>query len=326
LASFHGKVWDVRADRLVATLLLLQSRERVTAADVAAELEVSERTARRDLEALAAAGIPVYPQPGRGGGWALLGGARTDLSGLKADEVRALFTVAGPAAAATPELRAALRKLVRALPEPFRAGAETVAASVVIDPGGWGQTRRPWQPPMLTPLQDALAIGEQVVIEYADREGRATTRTIHPLGLAMKGTVWYLVAGTQAGQRTFRVSRVRSVESTGEPAERPPDFDLDTAWKQIVANVDEMRTPYRVTALVDGDVVPILHWVFDRQLIDIGAEENGRVTVTIGGQHVDQVAGLLAAFGGRVEVTDPPEARAHLAKLGQQLVRTYSSA
>jgi predicted DNA-binding transcriptional regulator YafY len=316
----------MRADRLVATLLLLQSRERVTAAEVAAELEISERTARRDLEALSMAGIPVYPQPGRGGGWALLGGARTDLSGLKADEVRALFTVAGPAAAATPELKAALRKLIRALPEPFRAGAETVASSVVVDPGGWGRSRRPWQPPMLPPLQDALAAGEQVVIEYADREGKASTRTIHPLGLAMKGTVWYLVAGTQAGQRTFRVSRVRAVERTGEPAERPDGFDLDDAWKQIVANVDEMRTPYRVTALVDGDVVPILHWVFDRQLVEIGeAHKDGRVEVTIGGHHVDQVAGQLAAFGNRVEVTGPLEAREHLARLGAELTATYAA-
>src|SRR4051812_44797464 len=147
----------MRADRLVATLLLLQTRRRVTAADVAAELEVSERTARRDLEALSAAGIPVYAQPGRGGGWELVGGARTDLSGLTADEARALFQVAGPAAAATPELKAALRKLVRALPEPFRAGAETVASSVIVDPGGWGRRRRPHRPPMLDPLQDAVA-------------------------------------------------------------------------------------------------------------------------------------------------------------------------
>src|SRR3954452_22332522 len=114
----------MRADRLVATLLLLQSRKRVTAADVAAELEVSVRTAPRDLEALSAAAIPVFPQPGRGGGWELVGGARTDLSGLTADEARTLFMVAGPEAAATPELKAALRKLVRALPEPFRASAE----------------------------------------------------------------------------------------------------------------------------------------------------------------------------------------------------------
>src|SRR3954467_906352 len=136
----------MRADRLVATLLLLQTRRRVTAADVAAELEISERTARRDLEALSAAGIPVYAQPGRGGGWELVGGARTDLARLAAGaapapvtgagpqrggaEARALFMVAGPGAAATPELKAALRKLVRALPEPFRASAQQAATAV----------------------------------------------------------------------------------------------------------------------------------------------------------------------------------------------------
>src|SRR5687768_3395422 len=128
----------VRADRLVAALLILQARGRVTAADLAEELEISERTARRDLEALAMAGIPVYSQPGRNGGWSLLGGARTDLSGLTAAEARTLFLVAGPSSAVTPEAKAALRKLVRALPETFRAEAEAAAAAVVLDPTTWG--------------------------------------------------------------------------------------------------------------------------------------------------------------------------------------------
>ncbi len=113
----------MRADRLVAALLLMQARGRVTAADLAGELEVSIATARRDLEALSAAGIPVYPQPGRGGGWALVGGARTDLSGLTATEAQALFLLAGPAATTGPAVRSALRKLIRALPATFRADA-----------------------------------------------------------------------------------------------------------------------------------------------------------------------------------------------------------
>src|SRR5438094_9989885 len=128
----------MRADRLVATLLLMQSRGRVTAAELARELEVSVATARRDLEALSAAGIPVYPQPGRGGGWSLVGGARTDLSGLSAAEAQALFLLAGPAAAVSDEAKAALRKLVRALPQTFRADAEAAASATVIDPTRWG--------------------------------------------------------------------------------------------------------------------------------------------------------------------------------------------
>src|SRR5687767_989140 len=100
---FHREHGDMRADRLVATLLLMQARGRVTAAELAEELEVSTATARRDLEALSTAGVPVYPQPGRGGGWSLVGGARTDLSGLTAAEAQALFLIAGPAASVAPQ-------------------------------------------------------------------------------------------------------------------------------------------------------------------------------------------------------------------------------
>lgn len=318
----------MRADRLVATLLLLQARKRVTAAEVARELEISERTARRDLEALSASGIPVYAQPGRGGGWELLGGARTDLSGLTADEARALFLVAGPAAAATPELKAALRKLVRALPEPFRASAETVASSVVIDPGGWGQTRRVLPPPHLPALQAALAGGVQVRMAYGDRAGNTSTRLVSPLGLAMKGTVWYLVGNTEAGLRTFRVGRVTSVETTGEPVVRPPNFDLEAEWRRIVANVDELRTPYRVEARVDADLVQLLRWIFDKQLRieDEAPDERGRIAVSVGGQHLQMLTAQLAGFGARVEVTGPAEAREQLARIGHELLDCYADA
>src|SRR5215210_7582895 len=129
----------MRADRLVAILLMLQAKGKVTAAEVAAELEVSERTARRDLEALGMAGLPIYSQQGRNGGWQLAGGGRTDLSGLTADEARALFLVAGPSPSATPQVKAALRKLVRALPEPFRDSAEAASTRVVVDPVGWDE-------------------------------------------------------------------------------------------------------------------------------------------------------------------------------------------
>ena len=251
LATFREKVENMKADRLVATLLLLQARQKVTCAQVAAELEISERTARRDLEALSAAGIPVYSQPGRNGGWALIGGARTDLSGLTANEARAMFMMAGPAAAATPELKAALRKLVRALPEPMRESAQTAASSIVIDPGGWGRSGRPFRPKHLDALQAAVAGAQQIRLGYADRTGKASTRVVHPLGLVVKGPVWYLVAGTDAGQRTFRVGRITAVEPTGEPAERPADFDLASAWEQISANVEEMRSPHHIDAIVD---------------------------------------------------------------------------
>jgi predicted DNA-binding transcriptional regulator YafY len=316
----------VRADRLVATLLLLQARKRLTAAEVAAELEVSERTARRDLEALSAAGIPVYPQPGRGGGWELVGGARTDLSGLTADEARTLFMVAGPAADATPQLKAALRKLVRALPEPFRASAQTAASSIVIDPGGWGQTRHSRKPEALDALQLAVAAGVQVKLSYADRAGNPSTRVVHPLGLAVKGTVWYLVAGTDDGLRTFRVGRVKSVEQTGDQVDRPDGFDLAATWKRIVANVDELRSPHQVEAMADADVVPILRWMFERQLTVIDETgPDGQTHVSIGGHSIERITAQIAGFGARISVIAPEQARAEMARIGRELVGSYSA-
>jgi predicted DNA-binding transcriptional regulator YafY len=314
----------MRADRLVAILLLLQRRGQVTAGEVAAELEVSERTARRDLEALSAAGIPVYSQQGRGGGWALLGGARTDLSGLCAAEARALFLVAGPSAGATPALKAALRKLVRALPEPFRADAESAAASVVVDPVGWGQTPRRAEPQHLHALQVATVEGQQVQLGYSGRGGGETTRVIHPLGLAVKSMVWYLMANTDAGLRTFRVDRVTSVEPTGDAVVRPQDFDLEQAWERIVATVDDLRSPVRVEASVRRELLGVLHWVFGRQL-EVGAAGcDGRVEVSIGGQRIESVAAQLAGFGESVEVTAPAAAREHLARIGDELRAMYA--
>ncbi|MCQ0017883.1 helix-turn-helix transcriptional regulator [Actinomadura madurae] len=156
----------MRADRLVAALLLMQSRGRVTAAELAAELEVSVATARRDLEALAAAGVPVYPQPGRGGGWSLVGGARTDLTGLTAAEAQALFLLAGPAAGVSAEAKAALRKLVRALPSTFRADAEAATAATMVDSTRWGGHDRP-RPALVGVLQDAVVRRRKVRLTYA---------------------------------------------------------------------------------------------------------------------------------------------------------------
>ncbi len=312
----------MRADRLVAALLILQAKGRITAADLARELEISERTARRDLEGLALAGIPVYSQPGRGGGWELVGGARTDLSGLTADEARALFLIAGPSGA-TPEVRAALRKLVQALPATFRGHAEAAAGAVVHDPAGWDHAV-PAVPDHLEALQRAVIEGVRVELDYRGRDGRASSRTVHPLGLVVKNNTWYLVAETDAGQRTFRVSRVRSLRLTTEPVVRPDDFDLAEAWRSIVTTVDAQRAPVRVLLRADPATVDVLRYVFGNRVEAGAAGPNGRVEVEVRAQSELMLARQLAGFGDRIEVLTPDSVRQHLADIGRGLVRVHA--
>jgi len=315
----------MRADRLVAMLLLLQRRGRVTAGEAAAELEVSERTARRDLEALGMAGLPVYSSRGRNGGWALAGGGRTDLSGLTEAEVRTLFLVVGPSSSATPELRAALRKLVRAIPEPFRSTAEAATQAVVSDHAGWDravQARR--DPRHLDAVQRAVVTGRQAVLGYVAGNGTATTRTVHPLGLAVKGSVWYLVAGTERGQRTFRVDRIRSVELTERAVVRPDGFDLAEAWRSITTEIDELRAPVRAQAVVDQDSLSLLRWVFGSRVRIGPSRADGRVEVELRSASARSLAGELAGFAASVEVLEPDEIRALLAGIARELGRLYA--
>ena len=312
----------MRADRLVAALLVLQAKGRVTAAELAEELEVSERTARRDLEGLALAGVPVYSQPGRGGGWELVGGARTDLSGLTADEARALFLLAGPAAAATPEIRAALRKLVRALPATFRAHAEAAAGAVVRDTAGWDHLE-PAAPVHLDALQRAVIDGVQVVLGYRRRDGEISERTVHPLGLVVKSGTWYLVGGTAAGQRTFRVSRVRSVTPTDRPLVRPEGFDLAEAWRLIVTAVDAQRLPVSVRLRTDEVVVDVLRYLFGNRIEASERDRAGRIEVELRAQSELMMARQLAGFADRIEVIAPAALRDHLADIGRGLVRRH---
>ncbi len=322
MATFLGHTGPMRADRLVAALLVLQAKGRVTAAELARELEVSERTARRDLEGLAMAGVPVYSQPGRGGGWELVGGARTDLSGLTADEARALFLIAGPGAA-TPAVRAALRKLVRALPATFRAYAEAAAGAIVRDPAGWDQVA-PAPPDHLEVLQHAVIDGVRVELDYRGRDGRLSSRTVHPLGLVVKNNTWYLVAGTDAGQRTFRVSRVRSVRVTDHPSVRPDDFDLAAAWRSIVTTVDAQRAPVVVRLRTDAERFDVLRYLFGTRVEAGGAGPDGRLEVELRGHSELMVARQLAGFADGIEIVSPVSVRRHLADIGRGLVRRHA--
>ncbi|MFJ9547287.1 helix-turn-helix transcriptional regulator [Streptomyces erythrochromogenes] len=318
----------MRADRLVATLLFLQERGRVTVPEVAAELEVSERTARRDLEALAAAGIPVYSQRGRGGGWSLVGGARTDLTGLTADETRALFLATGPLSA-TPELRTTLRKLLRALPPPMRAQAQAATRAGVVDTTDW--SRNPLTADAAhrcalhrSALQGAVVDGIRVRLGYAGVGKPVGERTVDPLGLVAKAGVDYLVAGTDKGLRTFRLSRVTSVEPTGEPVVRPPGFDLATAWRTLSGAFQDGMHAVTARARVHPDALALLQRFLGGRVRVGGPLPDGWTEVWVDGPAAKALAGHLAGLGARVEVLEPPEVRQWLARIAAELTGMYA--
>ena len=310
----------MRADRLVAVLLLLQSRGQVTAAEVAAELRTSLATARRDLEALSTAGIPVYPQPGRGGGWSLVGGARTDLSGLTGDEARALFLIVGPTAT-DPAARAALRKLVRALPATFRADAEAAGEAVVVDPARWGAAERT-RPALVERLQRHVVARTRVRLTYANRRG-PSERLLEPLGLVDKDDVWYLVADGGSGRRTFRVDRISGVEATGERFEHPADFDLAREWQRVVDEVERRRALSAATVVVPNRFLPVLREQFGRHCTDEEDLGDERTRCRLAAPTPLDLARHLAGWGSGLDVEGPGPVRRELGRIGRELSERY---
>ena len=313
----------MRADRLVAALLLMQSRGRVTAAELATELEVSVATARRDLEALSAAGIPVYPQPGRGGGWSLVGGARTDLSGLSATEAQALFLLVGPAAAVSDEAKAALRKLVRALPQAFRADAEAAASATMIDPTRWGERDR-GRPEMVDKLQAAVIRQRKVRLTYTNSAGVRSERLIDPWGLVDKDDIWYLIAGTEQGQRTFRVDRILEAEPTGQPAATAGRLHPRLGMGAVVGEVEQRRSRTWATVLIEARFVPVLRDHFGRHCHAEQPMGDGRARVRIAAPTPLDIARNLAGWGAMIEVIEPSAVQAELARIGAELAGQYA--
>src|SRR5947209_21216 len=221
---------------------MLQAHRRLSARDLAGRLEVSERTIHRDVEALSAAGVPVYAERGRHGGIALLPGYRTDVSGLTAPEARALFVFAGRGTLADlgleGDLRSALRKLLSVLPEPHRPGAEQAAGRVVVDPRAWMRSRE--RLPHLAVVQDAVWRDRRLRLRYR-RPGApdAVERLLDPYGLVAKAGTWYLVAADAGEPRLYRVSRIEAAEATEEPADRPPGLDLEALWEDLRGRVED---------------------------------------------------------------------------------------
>ncbi|NNF55347.1 MAG: YafY family transcriptional regulator [Acidimicrobiales bacterium] len=316
----------MRADRLVAVLLFMQARGKVTAAQVAEHCETSVKTARRDLEALSIAGIPVYPERGRNGGWQLLGGARTDLTGLRSDEANALFFAMAEQSSQTPALRSAMAKLADALPDPLRSGAERAKDSVIVDPFRWNAPDPLPENPALGLIQKAIVNECKIVLRYHDAKGDETERTVEPMGLVTKVGVWYLVALTPGGRRTFRVSRVVDCRLTDEPVVRPEGFDLGSEWDQSRTAFGDSLRHVSAEIIAESDAIRVLRFIFRGRLqLLSGPVAGDRCRLRVEGANAYQIAVQLAGLVGSVEVVSPESVRKELASIGRQLREVYPS-
>ena len=221
------------ASRLLSILMLLQTRGRMSAAELAAEFEVSVRTIHRDIDQLSAAGVPVYADRGRSGGFKLMDGYRTKLTGLTQGEAEAIFLAGLPGPAAelglSELLSAARLKLKAALPPTVQPDAERIAARFHLDPVAWFRGSEPL--PSLQTVARAVWSEHYLKLRYRNR-GETYARKLGPLGLVLKGGVWYLVAQSGKAIRTYRVAAIQDAEIMDEIFMRPKQFDLSAHWQK----------------------------------------------------------------------------------------------
>jgi predicted DNA-binding transcriptional regulator YafY len=326
----------MRSDRLLSLLLILQARGRVTAPAVAAELEVSVRTVYRDVGSLSAAGVPVWTEQGRGGGIALMPGYRTDMTGLTAQESRALVALTGRA---VPDdlgmgsaLASAVHKLVAAVPASHRAAAEQARDRVLVDHAGW--YRQGTQAPHLTVAQEAVWSDRRLRVRYRHGDGEAARYLLDPYGLVVKAGVWYLVAAHRGRSRLFRVDRLLAAEVVDAPVRRPPDLDLAAEWARLRADVERPRERVAVRIRVREERVPIVLRVSRGQrAADDDAEASeadgdpcdleGWRTLTLAFRAPGAAVASLLGFGGDVEVLAPPDVRALLVETARAALARY---
>ena len=320
---------QMRASRLVNVLLLLQTRGRLTASELAEQLEVSVRTIYRDVDALSEAGVPIYAERGPGGGVRLVDGYRTRLTGLTPDEAEALFMSGLPGPAAELGLgtvvSAAQLKVLAALPPELRARASRVTQRFHLDAPGWFRSVDP--SPHLQQLADAVWEGRRIEIRYRRAE-RLQARLIDPLGLVLKGGTWYLVARSNDQLRTFRASRVESVSPSEERFERPADFDLSTYWTESTAAYERDMLQVEVEVLVVPESLDRLKAMLGETVMRTAKrarrpEPDGRHRLSFHHESIGWAAENLFPLGGNVEVVRPPELRDMLLVTARGILQRY---
>lgn len=320
----------MRASRLLSILLLLQTRGRMTAQALADEFETSVRTIYRDIDHLSAAGVPVYADRGRTGGFQLLEGYRTRLTGLSPAEAETLFLSGLPGPAADlglgDAMAAAQLKLLAALPAEGRSGAARIGSRFHLDPIGW--YRNAEQTDVLPQLAEAVWNARRIKVRYDSWRG-IVERELEPLGLTLKAGVWYVVAQAGGRARTYRVSNIQALDLLPETFERPASFDLAGFWQAWVKDFEDRlyvaEAVLRLSPLglrLICNVSPVAERAA-RAAVDFDAE--GWATVTIPIESIDHAASDFMKLGTDAEVLAPPELRARMGEIAEKLTNLYAA-
>jgi predicted DNA-binding transcriptional regulator YafY len=304
----------VKSTRLLSALMLLQACGRLSSRELAQRLEVSERTAHRDMESLSEAGIPVLALRGSQGGWELAKGWRTKVPGLDEAELRGLL-MAQPSALGDPRLAAAAErafgKLMAALPGGMREQAASMRARLHIDPTGWRPSSENIS--MLPVVQDAITRDVKLSFEYRRADGDIAPRTVDPLGVVCKQTVWYLVARAPTGMRSYRISRMSNAVALAMTFKRPAKFNLAAYWKSSTARLEQKweRCAARL-ALAPQAASSLGRWC---QLVPARDSARGAVVppdwviVDIEFESISEAQFVALGYGPRAYVLAPDELR-----------------
>ncbi|MCU0499731.1 MAG: WYL domain-containing protein [Anaerolineae bacterium] len=319
----------MRADRLISLMLLLHAHGRMTAADLARDLEVSERTIYRDLEALSGAGIPLYTQPGTHGGIFLDERYRISLTGLSRNDLQTLFmsSEAGPLKDLGLEKTDALLKLFADLPSNQRAEVDRVRQRFHIDPANWFQLVEPIR--FFPLLQQAVWQDRLVEVCYQPVLGSAWTRVLEPYGLVAKANIWYLIGKKQGGDsmRSYRVVRFEGVTLLPDTFERDPQFDLAAYWRDAREQFHQLAAGsprYEVVLLVPQ----AFYWYFPGYLEGAytrisGPDHEGSVTLRVTFESEQEGQRRVLGMGANVRIIAPDSLRAFVIDSARALCTEY---
>lgn len=320
----------MRASRLLSILLLLQTRGRMSAQALADEFEISVRTLYRDIDQLSAAGVPVYAERGRNGGFQLLDGYRTKLTGLTPSEIEALFLSGLPGPAAQLGLGDAMAdaqlKLLAALPSERRDGANRVAARFHLDPTNWYQSAD--RADLLPTLAKAVWESLRVRVRYESWKA-VVERELEPLGLALKGGVWYLVARAGGKPRTYRVSNIQKLDHTNESFTRPKSFDLAAYWqgwaKEFEARLYTSKAVLKLSpeGMRRLALLPAAVAAMAKQTAR-APDKAGWRRVEIPIESVNHAVSDVLRLEAEVEVLSPPALRQRVGAVVSRLSATYA--